>query len=52
LDADAKERILSRNARVVYGIDDATVQRAGRADPDWVTNGAVELQRVLSDLGR
>jgi predicted TIM-barrel fold metal-dependent hydrolase len=52
LDAYAKERILSRNARVVYGVDDATVQRAAHTDPSWVANGAVELQRVLAEATR
>jgi predicted TIM-barrel fold metal-dependent hydrolase len=48
LDAAAKERILSRNARVVYGIEDSTVDAAARAQPGWITNGAVELRRALA----
>jgi predicted TIM-barrel fold metal-dependent hydrolase len=43
-----KERILGRNARAVYGVDDETVSRAAAAGPDWVTNGAVALGAALA----
>ena len=43
-----KEQILCRNARAVYDVDDETASRAAAAGPDWVTNGAVALERALS----
>jgi predicted TIM-barrel fold metal-dependent hydrolase len=43
-----KQRILSRNARAVYDVDDETVSRVATSGPDWVTNGAVALGRALS----
>jgi predicted TIM-barrel fold metal-dependent hydrolase len=48
LDGAAKEQILSTNARCVYGIGDATIQAAAQRVPEWTTNGAAELQRVLA----
>jgi predicted TIM-barrel fold metal-dependent hydrolase len=48
LDRAAKERILSRNARALYGIDDASAQGAAAGGPAWVANGAVELRRALA----
>jgi uncharacterized protein len=49
LDAEAKERILSLNARRVYGIADATVDGVARErDPAWVANAAPALQRALA----
>jgi uncharacterized protein len=52
LDADAKERILSFNARGVYGISDAHVASvAGERDGGWVANAAPALQRALAAAG-
>jgi uncharacterized protein len=51
LTPDVKDRILHRNACVVYGVDDEIVRRAAGANPGWITNGAAELQRVLDDGG-
>jgi len=52
LDAETKERILSVNARDVYGISDATVESVTKArDPGWVANAAPALQRALSSAG-
>lgn len=52
LDADAKERILSFNARGVYGISDANVESvAGERDGGWVANAAPALQRALASAG-
>jgi uncharacterized protein len=49
LDADAKERILSVNARALYGITDATIESVTRErDSGWVANAAPALQRALS----
>jgi predicted TIM-barrel fold metal-dependent hydrolase len=49
LDSDTKERILSVNARRVYGISDATLDRvASERDRSWVANAAPALQRALS----
>jgi predicted TIM-barrel fold metal-dependent hydrolase len=49
LDAEAKERILSVNARVLYGISDATIESVTRErDSGWVANAAPALQRTLS----
>jgi predicted TIM-barrel fold metal-dependent hydrolase len=49
LDAETKERILSLNARRVYGISDATLDRvATERDPSWVANAAPALQRALA----
>jgi predicted TIM-barrel fold metal-dependent hydrolase len=48
LDAAAKERILSFNARDVYDIADATLDAvAGERDSSWVANAAPALQRAL-----
>ena len=43
-----KERILGRNARAVYDVDDETASRAAAAGADWVTNGTVALGTALS----
>jgi uncharacterized protein len=52
LDAEAKERILSVNARRVYGISDATVDAVtNERDPGWVANAAPALQRALASAG-
>lgn len=49
LDADAKERILGVNARRVYGIADATLERvAAERDASWVANAAPALARALA----
>jgi predicted TIM-barrel fold metal-dependent hydrolase len=49
LDAETKERILSLNARRVYDISDATVERvAAQRDPSWAANAAPALQRALA----
>jgi predicted TIM-barrel fold metal-dependent hydrolase len=51
LDADAKERILSLNARRVYGISDSTIEGVGRErDPSWVANAAPALRRALTSV--
>jgi predicted TIM-barrel fold metal-dependent hydrolase len=49
LDASAKERILSHNARAVYGITAATVADAAGNGRDWVADGAVALRRALTE---
>ncbi len=46
LTASVKERILSANAQVLYG-----VTAAPRADGAWAANAAVELQRAIADAG-
>jgi predicted TIM-barrel fold metal-dependent hydrolase len=52
LDADAKERILSVNARRVYGISDAIVDAVtDERDSGWVANAAPALQRALAAAG-
>ena len=43
-----KERILGRNARAVYDVDDETASRAAAAAAGWVTNGAVALGTTLA----
>jgi hypothetical protein len=49
LDLAAKELILSRNARDVYGIADATIDAVtAERDPGWVANAAPALQRALA----
>lgn len=49
LDAEAKERILGVNARRVYGIADATLERvATERDAGWVANAAPALARALA----
>ncbi len=46
LTAEVKERILSTNAQVLYGV---TAQP--RADGGWAANAAVELQRAVAAAG-
>ncbi len=49
LDAGAKERMLSHNARRVYGIADATLDAIARErDTAWVANAAPALRRALA----
>ncbi|HEX4493723.1 MAG TPA: amidohydrolase family protein [Acidimicrobiia bacterium] len=49
LDRDTKERILSHNARRVYGIDDAVLARVdGERDRSWVANALPALRRALA----
>lgn len=49
LDAATKERILSTNARRVYGIPDDVVDRVAESrDASWVANAAPALRRALS----
>jgi uncharacterized protein len=51
LDAATKERILSLNARRVYGIADATVDGvASEREPSWVANAAPALRRALASV--
>jgi uncharacterized protein len=51
LDAPTKDRILSFNARRVYGISDAVFDRvAAERDPSWVANAAPALRRALSGM--
>ena len=51
LDTATKERILSVNARRVYGIADATLERvAAERDTSWVANAAPALQRALASV--
>ncbi len=47
LSADVKDRIMSRNARRVYGVSDDQVARAAAASPEWVTNAAADLRRAV-----
>jgi hypothetical protein len=47
LSADVKDRIMSRNARRVYGVSDDQVVRAAAQSPDWVTNAAADLRRAV-----
>ncbi len=47
LTADIKDRILSRNARRVYGISDEQVSRAAAQSPTWVTNAAAEIRNAV-----
>jgi predicted TIM-barrel fold metal-dependent hydrolase len=49
LDLETKERILSFNARRVYGIPDSTVERVGaERDTSWVANAAPALRHALA----
>jgi len=47
LTADVKDRIMSRNARPVYGITDDQVAGAAAQSPAWVTNAAAELRAAV-----
>jgi len=47
LTADVKDRIMSRNARRVYGVSDEQVARAAAQAPAWVTNAAPEVRRAV-----
>ena len=47
LTADVKDKIMSRNARAVYGITDEQVTRAAAQSPEWVTNAAADLRRAV-----
>jgi len=48
LTAEVKDRILSYNAREVYGVADETVAASAAQSPTWVSNAAVELRRSIS----
>ncbi len=51
LDVATKERILSHNARAVYGIADATIDAVtSERDSSWVANAASALQRALASV--
>ena len=43
LTPDIKDRIMSRNARAVYGISDEQVARAAAQSPEWAANAAAEI---------
>jgi predicted TIM-barrel fold metal-dependent hydrolase len=47
LTTEVKERILSRNARRVYGITDEQVAGAAAQSPGWVTNAAADVRRAV-----
>jgi predicted TIM-barrel fold metal-dependent hydrolase len=47
LTAGIKDRILSRNAREVYGITDEQVAAAAAQSPAWVTNAAAEVRAAV-----
>jgi predicted TIM-barrel fold metal-dependent hydrolase len=47
LTPDIKDRIMSRNARAVYGISDDQVARAAAQSPDWATNAAPEILKAV-----
>ena len=47
LTPDVKDRIMSRNARRVYGISDEQVNRAAAQSPAWVTNAAADLRGAV-----
>jgi predicted TIM-barrel fold metal-dependent hydrolase len=47
LTAEVKDRIMSRNARGVYGVSDEQVTRAAAQSPAWVTNAAAEVRKAV-----
>jgi predicted TIM-barrel fold metal-dependent hydrolase len=48
LTAEIKDKILSYNAREVYGVADDTVAAAAAQSPSWVSNAAADLRRSIS----
>ncbi len=51
LTADAKERILSWNARAVYGIAPEAIARAASRADEWAEPAAEELRRAITAAG-
>ena len=48
LTAEVKDRIMSRNARNVYGVSDEQVAGAAAQSPAWVTNAAPEVRKAVA----
>jgi hypothetical protein len=51
LGADAKERILSHNARAVYGISPESLSRAAAAPQSWAERATGELRQAIALAG-